>query len=945
MLVCCAPREPRFTTLTAVTSPPIPPPSDERVNTDKQIEQTNIEIMKIDVNIWYKKCFSWLLKNENIRYIVSSSFLFFAITYICIELPNKWQPLFNQYIVLPYLNINTGWGIALMVLCTLIVFLWCIFIGKNKTRISWRHNTSLLIIILFLYIYFRFFSNSYSFLPSEWRISFVDWGAILLLILEIEFIVVEIICHIISTKKKETSFVYDGAIVHKEQDILDFSEKAQKAATDLCKFDVSTHSWSIGITGKWGSGKTSYINLILENLPDGEYDIIRYNPRISKDVSTIQEDALNLLAEKLKVYYLGLPSLFKKYISALQLVDSSGWIDKVFSIYRNTNVTTQKNKLNDALKNLPKKVVFVIDDFDRLTKEEIMEVLKLLDNNADFPNIIYITAYDKSYVEKQLFENIGSTHCSFVDKFFNIEWSIPIRRYYHIYNYLITQIKDIVDTTQYSYDISEIYTNDIYQKIIQTHIPTMRDAKRLINLLQTDYQMVRGEVDVIDFLFVTIIKYRYIDEYTALFRREYLIEDANNTLLYVQDKIKDVRSRNIIEHLFEAKITTGRPRRIHQEESFYNYFTDHISNKLSLPQLATLFSADITTVEALLKEWSSDKKILAEVTDYISTWEQRLKSPQSIFRYIDVVLLFNGYTNNITSNSYAKKIVYEAELLKDYYGVFPKDFNKETLYEHIVKYFKKDELLPGDISLLRDMYLADGEQQNKLLILNKEEIQDIIISHFETYASNTNDFDGYCINLLYACIDHVEPSDRRIILNASCCSTARQLIEKYPTYYIEHFVRLQYISSHADSNAITCEPFWRQIFETPERLKKFIFRKKFDNIHKIKRVRNFWEIFAENNYQPIEFYDQGNVQSIIDNDMVIPMGKLKQLQKYRKELDSIRYGPFSSNEDNLNTTQYKEKLTNLKEKVENINLKIALKSQLYYEIERMLIGLPNIKSK
>ncbi len=883
----------------------------------------------------YKKFFLWMKENANIHYLMRFAFLFFGVVYVCLVFGNKWQPYLNKYIVTPYLNISTNWGIALLILCTTATIVWGIFIGTHKTRICWRHNIPWVIIILFLYIYFRFFCGSYAFLPHEWNFKFVDWGIVLFSLFLIDLVITEIVCLSIS-KKNESSFVYDSAIEHKEQDILDYSDKARIAAESLKRFDVYEHSWSIGVTGKWGAGKTSYINLILENLSPDEYDIIKFNPRGSKDITTIQEDALNLLSEKLKVYYIGLSSLFKDYINALQLIDSTGWIERAFSAYRHSDVKNKKDRLNAALKTLPKKVIFVIDDFDRLTREEIIEVLKLLDNNADFSNIIYVTAYDKDYVEKQFAEdNASQNHCYFVDKFFNVEWNVPLRHYYNIYDYIITQLKDIVDTTQFGYDISEINNVGFYQNIVKKHIPTMRDAKRLINLFQSDYQLVRGEVDVIDFLLITIIKYKYRGEYTALFNCEYLIEGANKTLTYDEKKIEKVNSKEIIKLLFSATGSSNRPRRIFQENSFYNYFTDHIVNMLNLPQLATLFTEDISIVEKWIQRWSMYKDSSAEIADYIDYRKKFLNSPESIYRYIDIVLLFNGYANSSTSKLYAKQVVLETELLKDFYGVYPNDFNKEKLYAHIVKYFEKEELLLGDISLLRDMYLAEEEQQSKLVILDREEIQEIITEHFEDYTQRTNSFDEKGMNFLYACIDHVETSTRYIILKKSCCERGRQLIEKYPSYYIEHFVRLQYVSSHPDSNSITCEPFWKQIFGTPEKLRKFIFSKKLDDTPKIKGVRNFWEIYAANDYRPIEFYEQGNVQKIIDNDLVIPVGKLQQLRKCESALDKIR----ATSDTSIVNIKYKEKLKSLKETVDAINLKIVLKSQLSSDIERILIHM------
>ena len=84
----------------------------------------------------------------------------------------------------------------------------------------------------------------------------------------------------------------------------------------------------------------------------------------------------------------------------------------------------------------------------------------------------------------------GENMWTFVDKFFNVEWNIPLRDYYGIYNYIISQLRAIVDTTQFGYDISEINTKGFYCNIFQKYIPTMRDAKRLINLFQSDYQIL-----------------------------------------------------------------------------------------------------------------------------------------------------------------------------------------------------------------------------------------------------------------------------------------------------------------------------------------------------------------------------------------------------------------------------------------------------------------------
>ena len=66
-----------------------------------------------------------------------------------------------------------------------------------------------------------------------------------------------------------------------------------------------------------------------------------------------------------------------------------------------------KESIKQTLKRIPQRILVVIDDFDRLSKDEILEVLKLIDSNAAFPNMFFMTAYDKKQVNKY-FGDIGN---------------------------------------------------------------------------------------------------------------------------------------------------------------------------------------------------------------------------------------------------------------------------------------------------------------------------------------------------------------------------------------------------------------------------------------------------------------------------------------------------------------------------------------------------------
>ena len=56
---------------------------------------------------------------------------------------------------------------------------------------------------------------------------------------------------------------------------------------------------------------------------------------------------------------------------------------------------SRRDKITKALTKLKKPIVIVLDDIDRLTTPEIRDIFKLVRLTANFPNIIYVVAFDR----------------------------------------------------------------------------------------------------------------------------------------------------------------------------------------------------------------------------------------------------------------------------------------------------------------------------------------------------------------------------------------------------------------------------------------------------------------------------------------------------------------------------------------------------------------------
>ena len=198
----------------------------------------------------------------------------------------------------------------------------------------------------------------------------------------------------------------------------------------------------IGLYGKWGSGKTSIINMTTdiilnpkknkesndstqESSSDDKIDenkpiIFKFSPWNYSDKS----DLIGLFLRGLKheIEDSGKDSfkntvgrLLTDYIEVLDTVSMLPIIgsgaaailkllaqaQKLKNI-READLDKTKEKLEAALEDSRQKIVVVIDDIDRLTNTQIRDIFQLVKQVGNFPFVTYILAMDRDMVRKAL---------------------------------------------------------------------------------------------------------------------------------------------------------------------------------------------------------------------------------------------------------------------------------------------------------------------------------------------------------------------------------------------------------------------------------------------------------------------------------------------------------------------------------------------------------------
>ena len=351
----------------------------------------------------------------------------------------------------------------------------------------------------------------------------------------------------------------DNAIVREKDDWLGFSPMSWNVHEYLTVLDLSKGSLTVGVIAPWGRGKSSFINLLRKRLERDGGIIIPFNPRGSKSISSIPEDFFDTFAKELSRHYLGFGLLLARYTKHIGLLNQYTWTRPLGSLLTLLLPGKEQEAVNRTLRELGKRVYVLLDDLDRLSGEEILEVLKLMDRNASFSNTIFITAYDKAYVNNVLKKHLdhGLAH-SFIDKY--ISWEIPLpepdkeRLERLMRRELQMRVKDGYPEV---YEEIQRGWKEVGSTVVES-LSSVRDLKRYLNLMIPRYRGVFSAVDCRDYFLLYLLCYKDFGIYLALHSRRIVQLDVP-TQTYVlipsyEEELKQVSqwkgSKSILERLF-----------------------------------------------------------------------------------------------------------------------------------------------------------------------------------------------------------------------------------------------------------------------------------------------------------------------------------------------------------------------------------------------------------
>jgi hypothetical protein len=482
--------------------------------------------------------------------------------------------------------------------------------------------------------------------------------------------------------------------------------------------------------------------------------------------------------------------------------------------------------------------------------------------------------------------------------------------------------------------------NDL-ENILKEYLPTLRDAKRFINQFLMDYRLVRGDVKLYEYVLVQLIKYRYHDEYTKLFRKQYIETGgffSSRQLYYLKKDIdEECKIKSLLVKLFpkqdERSGYHGETyKHIFDAQSFDNYFVNQIYGTMRISEMESIFHCTTTEAYRMIDEWVKNENQLNDIIAYLYSFDMdSFNSGDYYLRFADIIAYLAVKRPESKAYWLFMRLIYLSNLdgYDRKYNLNMENY-KQRLLEIIVD-VEKD----SNLKLVRHIHSAfqTHEIKEDEQLIKDADVWPSIKSRFLKVCPELDDLQ-VMKRWLYNCIDHMEQSSGHIILDRDCLDACRQRIIARPDIYFKGFVFLGGMSSNPEFNTIACEPFWRQIFGDEFQFEDFLKECRDKKIEKADLAWNFWQLYEANNFEPISYQNQGSVQEKIDNNLVEEISKLKEMKRIEKMVSRIpeKIDTISDEEK----TQYKQLLLNSKNELDHINLYISLNGRLKEAIEKKL---------
>ena len=330
----------------------------------------------------------------------------------------------------------------------------------------------------------------------------------------------------------------DLPISSSKEDLLSRAPFARSLAEALIAYEHK-ESLVTAIYGPWGSGKSSVINVILERVSELSSDrakedrplVVRFNPWNYSDQNQLIGQFFRSLSVALRRHDAGQTAkkageqldAYAEFFAPLTLIPDPAGLGNILAVAANAvlkragmalvawsklkekDLDKVRKELDELLEKQSRKILIVIDDIDRLNVTEMRQVFQLVKSLGDFPNTIYLLAFDHAIVSSALAQEQAGSGREYLEKIVQVPFELPVTSIEEVHKVLFSRLDELLGSHP-SDRWDGTYWGNVFHGGLKHFFGSLRDVNRYVNSLRLAYPMVAQEVNPVDFLAITALQ-------------------------------------------------------------------------------------------------------------------------------------------------------------------------------------------------------------------------------------------------------------------------------------------------------------------------------------------------------------------------------------------------------------------------------------------------------
>ena len=319
------------------------------------------------------------------------------------------------------------------------------------------------------------------------------------------------------TDHKDSFVDADLPIEDRDSDRLGRRTFAESIAQHILDVSIE-HGFTVAVTGEWGSGKTSVLNMVAETLEErGEaVAVLSFNPWLFGGSTELVSRFFNELSAQLGKGNLGQLKVVAKVLTdmgkALAQHSSIPGASPTAAVAgvvvdkwtETPSLLSQRDRLRRTLQTLKSRIVVIIDDIDRLERNETRELIRLIRLTSDLPNVVFLLAFDRRHVASSLGET-ESDGQQYLEKIVQVSYNLPVVREPVLPAMYFARLDELVLKRDLERPAREVWGR-VFPEIVRPLLSNLRNVKRFLYSLPVTLDMVGKEVELADLLGLEAIR-------------------------------------------------------------------------------------------------------------------------------------------------------------------------------------------------------------------------------------------------------------------------------------------------------------------------------------------------------------------------------------------------------------------------------------------------------